>query len=123
MWLTHEFDSFRELQKIITEERKKGEEKEIAVEKLEEQLENVTKKLNESKANEQKLQVQVNEAKRHMENEVAPQFNMEKLKRELQIMKEQHNHAVQQVSCITLNKFWNSNYFLNCRMFFKTCKM
>lgn len=89
--------SYRELQKIITDERRKREEKETAIEKLKNQLKEASEKLNESRNSEQNLQSQLEDVKKQLENDNAPLIVMEKLKRELLIMKEQHSYAVQQV--------------------------
>lgn len=55
-------------------------------------------KLNDSKNAESNLLAQLDEMKKRFDNETAPHVVMEKLKREIQLLKQQHNYTVQQVS-------------------------
>lgn len=87
----------RELQKILSDERKKREERDLIIDKLKNQLKDAQNKLNESKNTENSLLVQLDDVKRRLDNETAPHVVMEKLEREIQLMKEQHSYTVQQV--------------------------
>ncbi|XP_065209573.1 putative leucine-rich repeat-containing protein DDB_G0290503 [Planococcus citri] len=92
-----EFSStIRELQKILSDERNKREERDMYIEKLKNQLKEAQIKLNESKKIENNLLVQLDDVKRRLDNETAPHVVMEKLEREIQLMKEQHNYTIQQ---------------------------
>lgn len=70
--------------------------------------------MNDYKNTENNLLAQLDEMKRRLENETAPHVVMEKLKREIQLMKEQHNYTVQQVIEIPILRFtiYTYNYLL-----------
>lgn len=83
------------------------------------QLKEALEKLNESRNKEQNLQSQLEDVKKQLENDNAPLVVMEKLKRELLIMKEQHSYAVQQVRMNyafykVFSRYYRVNLIITC---------
>lgn len=95
---------FRELQKIVIDERKKKESKEMLIENLKQQLRETQEKL--QKCNDQNA--------KKLENDLESYKMMENVQKELKMMKEQHDKAVQQVLiCIFLQYHEKTRFTLS----------